>query len=183
MQTKTMSNTPLNRQKIVIYTRNTAWEQPIGHRLHRNVQVLRDKYERTGYEISKIYCEPSSTSDEKRRPALQQLLEDATKGLFWVVLVWDVFTLTSDGEELQLIERELARHDVEICSATEAFDTSTEEGRGVFEYMCQLLQYEHLATKQDISLSALARLITTKGERMKGDELDAEQCSESVRPA
>lgn len=183
MQTKTISNTPPNQQKIVIYTRNTAWEQPVGHRLHRNVQVLRNKYERAGYEISKVYCEPSSLSDKKERPALQQLLEDAAKGLFWVVLVWDVFSLTSDGEELQLIESELARHDVELCSATEAFDTSTEEGRKVFEYMCHLLQYEHLATKQDISLSALARLIMTKGECLKGDELDAEPCSESIRPA
>ncbi len=173
MQTKTMSNTSLNQQKIVIYTRNTSWEQPIGYRLHRNIQVLRGNYERAGYEISKIYYESSSISGEKRRAALQQLLDDAEKGLFRVVLVWDVFTLTSNGEELQLIERELARHDVELCSATEAFDIFTEEGREVFDYMCHLLQYEHLTTKQDISLSSLARLIITRGQSMKGDELNA----------
>lgn len=183
MQTKTMTNPPLNQQKIVIYTRNTAWEQPIGRRLHRNVQVLKDKAERAGYEISKIYYESSSTSKEKRRPVLQQLLEDAEKGLFWVVLVWDVFTLTSDGKELKLIEKELARHDVELCSATESFDTFTEEGRKVFEYMCHLLQDEHLATKQDISMSAFARLVMPKGTCMKGDKLDAEPCSGSARPA
>lgn len=120
---------------------------------------------------------------EKRRPALQQLLKDAAKGLFWVVLVWDVFTLTSDGEELKLIESELARHGVELCSATEPFDTSTEEGRKVFEYMCHLLQHEHLATKQDISLSAFARLVMPKSTCMEGDELDAKPCCESIRPA
>ena len=107
MQTKTISNTPPNQQKIVIYTRNTACEQPVGHRLHRDIQVLRNKYERAGYEISKVYCEPSSLSDNKERPVLKQLLGDAAKGLFWVVLVWDVFSLTSDGEELQLIEASL----------------------------------------------------------------------------
>lgn len=172
-----------NQQKIVIYIRNTAWEQPEGHRLYRNVQVLKDKYEQAGYKISKIYYEPSTLSDKNERPALQQLLKDAAKGLFWVVLVWDVFTLTSDGEELQLIERELARHDVELCSATESFDTSTEEGKKVFEYMCHLIRHEHLATKQDISLSALARLIITKGASVRGGDDNARLCEKSSRPS
>lgn len=183
MKIKTISNTPLNEQNIVIYTRNTSWEQPEGHRLHRSVQVLRDRYERAGYEISKIYYEPSTLTGDKERPALKKLLKDAANGLFGVVLVWDVFTLSSDGEELQLLERELGHHDVELSSATESFDTSTEEGRKVFKYMCHLLQYEHLASKQDIPLSALARLIITKGASMKGGKVNAESCIGFVRPA
>lgn len=151
-----------NQYKIVIYIRNTSWEQPEGHRLHRNVQILKSKYERAGYEISKVYSEPSLELDKNERPVLQQLLNEAASGLFGVVLVWNVFTLTSNGDELQRIERELAGNDVELCSATEEFDTSTEEGREVFNCMCSLLQYEHLTTKQDIPLSALANMIVKR---------------------
>lgn len=152
----------INQNKIVIYTRNTSWEQPIGHRLHRNIQVLKDKYERAGYKIGKVYVEPSS--NKKTKPVLRQLLEDAANGHFGVVLVWDVFSLTSNGEELLHIEKELCSYDVELCSATEDFDSSTKEGKKIFEYMCLLLRHEHLACKLDINLSLLAKLIINKGK-------------------
>lgn len=177
MQIKTISDISLNQPKIAIYTRNTVFEQPVEYRLHQDVHVLRDKYKKEGYEISKIYCEPSSTSDKKKRPALQKLLEDAANGLFDVVLVWDIFTLSSNGEELQLIERELARHDVELCSATEAFDLTTEEGRKVFEYMCKLLDTNHLSLSalQGIPLSQVARWFL-EDESMKGGSEYANLC-------
>ena len=157
-------NETINQNKVVIYTRNTSWEQPIGRRLYRNIQVLKDKYERADYEISKVYFEPSSISNKKMRPVLRELLEDAANVYFGVVLVWDVFSLTSNGEELLHIEKELHGYNVELCSATEDFDTSTKEGEKVFEYMCHLHQFEHLATKIDITSSSLARLIINKGK-------------------
>ncbi|WBX81516.1 recombinase family protein [Virgibacillus salarius] len=182
MKNKT-NNVQQNQYKLVIYTRNTSWEQPIGRRLHRNIQILKDKYERLGYKISKVYSEPSPNFNKKERPVLRQLLKDAASGLFEVVLVWDVFTLTDNGAELQQIERELTSYDVELCSATEQFDTSTSEGQLHFQQMMSLLEYEHLACKRDISLSSLARLIMTKGECMKGVEWNAESSLESNRTA
>ncbi|MGP4107942.1 recombinase family protein [Virgibacillus sp. L01] len=180
MQKILMNNSYSKKQKIVIYTRNTAMEQPEGHRLYRDVKLLKNKYERLGYEIHKIYYEPSYLGETKEKTILQRLLKEAANGLFGVVLVWDVFTLTSEGEELQLIERELARYDVELCSATESFDTSTEEGNKVFGHMCFLLKHEHLATKQDVSLSTLARLIISRGASMKGSGDDAKLCGAAI---
>lgn len=173
-----------NQDKIVIYTRNTSWNQPEGYRIHRDVQVLKDKCERVGYQVSRVYWEPSSESHEKRRKVLQQMLKDAAEGLFGVVLVWDVFTITPDGKELKQIERELARYGVEICSVTEPFDTSTEEGLRVFEYMCKLLNTRHLrlAAMQGIPLSLVAGWLI-EDENKKGGERDAELCATARRPA
>jgi DNA invertase Pin-like site-specific DNA recombinase len=173
-----------NQDKIVIYTRNTSWTQPEGYRIHRDVQVLKDKCERVGYQVSRVYWEPSLESHEKRRKVLQQMLKDAAEGLFRVVLVWDVFTLSPDGEELQKIERELARYGVEICSVTEPFDTSTGEGLRVFEHMCKLLNTRHLrlAAMQGIPLSLVAGWLI-EDETKKGGELDAELCETARRPA
>ncbi|MEK3857499.1 recombinase family protein [Cytobacillus sp. FSL H8-0458] len=172
------------QDKIVIYTRNTSWTQPEGYRIHRDVQVLKEKCERVGYQVSRVYREPSSESHEKRRKVLKQMLKDAAEGLFGVVLVWDVFTLTPDGKELKQIERELARYGVEICSVTEPFDTSTEEGLRVFEYMCKLLNTRHLrlAAMQGIPLSLVARWLI-EDENKKGGERDAELCETARRPA
>lgn len=173
-----------NQDKIVIYTRNTAWTQPEGYRIHRDVQVLKEKCERAGYQVSRVYWEPSSESQGKRRDVLKRMLEDAAEGLFGVVLVWDVFTLSPDGEELQQIERELARYGVEICSVTEPFDTSTGEGLRVFEYMCKLLNTRHLrlAAMQGVPLSLVARWLI-EDKKKKGGEFDAELSEATTRPA
>lgn len=173
-----------NQDKIVIYTRNTSWTQPEGYRIHRDVQVLKDKCERYGYQVSRVYREPSSESHEKRRKVLKQMLKDAAEGLFGVVVVWDVFTLSPDGKELLRIERELARYGVEICSVTEPFDTTVEEGLIVFEYMCKLLNTRHLrlAAMQGIPLSLVARWLI-EDENKKGGELDAELSEANTRPA
>jgi DNA invertase Pin-like site-specific DNA recombinase len=176
-------NVQQNQSKLVIYTRNTSWTQPEGYRLNRSVQVLKEKCERAGYQVSRVYSEPSSISPNKVRPVLKQMLRDAANGLFGVVLVWDVFTLTPDGEELQQIERELARHDIEICSLKEHINTSTVEGLREFEYMCKLLNTRHLklAAMQGIPLSQVARWLI-EDEKMKGSENFAELCETARRP-
>lgn len=173
-----------NQDKIVIYTRNTSWTQPEGYRIHRDVQVLKEKCERAGFEVSRVYSESSTEPQGKRRNVLKQMLKDAAEGLFGVVLVLDVFTLSPEGEELQQIEKELARYGVEICSIMETFDTSTEEGFRVFEYMCKLLNTRHLrlAAMQGIPLSLVARWLI-EDENKKGGERDAELCETTRRPA
>lgn len=159
-----------NELRIVIYTRNTAIEQPQGRYLYRDVSVLKSLYERKGYPIIKIYREPSSKIRPSERPVLKKLLKDANRNLFDVVLVRDVFTLSSNGMELHNIEEKLLENGVELCSASESFNLSTEEGRIVFEYMCELLKHEYLATKQDMPLSNLAKLIIGKERILKGGE-------------
>lgn len=173
-----------NKGNLVIYTRNTSWTQPEGYRVHRNIQILKDKCEREGYQISRVYSESSSESPYKVRPVLKQMLKDAASGLFGVVVVWDVFTLSPDGEELQQIERELAEYGVEICSATEYFDTSTEEGVKVFKYMCKLLNTKHLSLSamQGIPLSQVASWLIEE-EIKKGGENDAKPSATAKRPA
>ncbi|WP_181347384.1 recombinase family protein [Thalassobacillus sp. CUG 92003] len=149
-----------NLPNIVIYSRDSSKSHPLKQkRQKQSVQELKAMYEQAGYSISNIYLEPFLTSYEKERPVLQQMIKDAASGLFHVVLVWDVFTLASNGEQLQQIERELTSYGVEICSSTEEFDTSTHKGKKVFECMCKLLNTDHLyfSALQSIPLSQVAR--------------------------
>ncbi|MCE4049908.1 recombinase family protein [Bacillus sp. Au-Bac7] len=169
-----------NQDNLAIYTRNTSWTQPEGYRVYRNIQVLKDKCKRAGYQVNRVYSEPSSKYSNKVRPVLKQMLKNAADGLFKVVVVWDVFTLTPDGEELQRIERELARYGVKICSLKEHIDTSTAEGLRVFEYMCKLLNTRHLrlAAMQGIPLSQVASWLI---EDENGGERYAELCETAQR--
>ena len=161
--------------KIAIYTRNVSSELINGgHRLHHDIQVLKKKYERAGYEIVKVYSDSAfHGSTLLGRPALQQLLKDAEEGYFNVVLVWEVFYLAAKGEDLLFIERKLRDHDIELCSATEMFETDTAIGLEHFRMIASLIKHEYLTCKQDIPLSSLARLIMTKGQSMKGGEISA----------
>lgn len=178
MQMQMLKNDQLQEVRISIYTT----EQPEGRRSYRDIQVLKEKYERMGYKIQGIYSE-IGCYDPKRRPELSRLFLDALLGKFDVVLVWDLFSLTSNPTDLLNIQRFLAQFNVELCSATEPFDTSTPDGMLHFQWMAELLEHEHLACKRDISLSSLARLVMTRGEYLKGGESSAEPCIESVKPA
>lgn len=184
MNLQTIINTYSNQRKIAIYIRNTTLEQQEEHRLYHNHRLLRDKYDWEGCEISNLYIEESTSSDMKECLVLQQLLEDAEKGLFDVVLSWDCISLTSDIEEIQLIERELDRYGVDLCFATEEFDTSTEEGRAVIEYMCKLLNTKHLvlSAMRDIPLSQVARWFIEDEAKEEG-EYDAKSSRGTARPA
>jgi DNA invertase Pin-like site-specific DNA recombinase len=167
--------------RIAIYTRNTAIEQPEGHRLYRDIQVLKEKYERMGYDIQQVYSDAGCHGNAiEGRLSLKQLLTDVSLGLIDVVLVWDLFSLTPKTKDLLYIKEYLDQHNVELCSATEPFDTSTPEGESHFQRMTILLEDEHLACKRDISLSAFARLIMTKGASMKVGESSAESYNEFI---
>ncbi|WP_187444864.1 recombinase family protein [Rossellomorea vietnamensis] len=170
--------------KVSIYTRNTSIEQSKGHRLYRDIQVLKEMYVKMGYEIPQIYfnvaCQGNGIEDRK---ALKQLLKDVSLGLIDVVLVWYLFSLSSNATDLLKIKQFLDEHNVELCSATEPFDTSDFEGELHFQWMVSLIEDEHLTCKRDISLSSLARLIMTRGQSLKGGELNAELRNESIGTA
>lgn len=174
---------PQNHKKIAIYTRNTSWTQPKGYRIHRDIQVLKNKCERAGLRINKTYFDPSSTSDSHRSYVLVEMLKDAFCGCFNTLVIWDVFTLHHDGEVLQKIERTLAEYGVEICSLREHIDTSTDEGLKVFECMCKLFDTEHftLSAMQGIPLSQVARWLI-EDEKKKGGERNGELCETARRP-
>ncbi|AOY05580.1 hypothetical protein BKN48_09590 [Bacillus subtilis] len=170
--------------KIAIYTRNTSIEQPVGHRLHRDIHVLKDRCERNGYKIQRIYSDGDcSGKDLIGRLSLIELMLNVASGKIDMVIVWDLFSLSSSAEDILTIKTFFDFYNVELLSATEQFDTSTSEGELHFQQMMSLLEYEHLACKQDISLSSLAHLIITEGESMKGGEWNAGSSHESNRTA
>ncbi len=50
-------NNRLQEVRIATYTRDISIKQPEGHRLYRDIQVLKEIYERMGYKIQGIYTE------------------------------------------------------------------------------------------------------------------------------
>ena len=62
----------------------------IGHGQSVEMQVrdLRQLAERRGLEIAREYCDQGVSGSKDSRPALNEMLEDAQRGKFRVLLVW-----------------------------------------------------------------------------------------------
>lgn len=147
-----------NPDEVVIYTRNTLKDLPEEYEVRQNTRLLKEQCEKEEYEVSKIYYERSSLDSNNPKPVLRQMLKDAASSSWGSVVVRDVLTLSTDGAELQRIERELAGYGVQLISEYEPFDTSTELGLRVFKCMCKLINTDtrRMAAIQDIPISYVA---------------------------
>ena len=126
--------------RAVGYIRVSDVSQVDGHSLNAQERLFWELCKSRGWEPIKIYREEgvSAHSDAiAKRPQFRQLLDDATKGQFDVVVVH-----TLDGWARNLrVQLEaisiLSRHGIGFISITENIDYSTAQGRLQAQIPCQ----------------------------------------------
>ena len=124
--------------KAVAYIRVSDPSQIEGHSLDAQDRLFHELCKTRGWEPVLVYREEgrSAKSDSiARRPVLRQLLDDAGKGNFEIVVV---HTMDRWARNLRVsLETQgiLARHGVMLVSITEQIDHTTPEGR----FMMQML--------------------------------------------
>lgn len=79
--------------KVALYARVSTDEQTE----QNQVPILENWAGQRGYEIAKIYRDMGSAWQKADQKRLSQLQEDAHRGLFNMVLVWDLDRLTRGG--------------------------------------------------------------------------------------
>ncbi|MFD1031722.1 recombinase family protein [Metaplanococcus flavidus] len=165
-----------NQPRLVVYTRHTSQNQLAGYQVNRSIQKLKDECQLAGYNVTNVYLEESRQPSYRARPVLKQMLKDAFNGSFEVVMIADAFTLSSDGEERQQLEIELAGYNIVLYSESDYIADSPEEGMRLFEYMRKLINTKHLrlAALQGISLSQVARWMIE--DDCKGGETIVKPC-------
>jgi DNA invertase Pin-like site-specific DNA recombinase len=112
-------------KKCAIYCRVSTADQKIESQLYS----LRETAAARGFEIVKEYCDRGFSGAKARRPGLDQLLADARRRKFNVVLVAAFDRIARSTRHFLQVLDELEDLNIEFVSAREAIDTSSAMGR------------------------------------------------------
>lgn len=132
-------------RRVALYCRVSSDDQKERGTIENQVETLRTYVDmKDDMESYKEYLDDgiSGTVALKERPAGANLLKDASKGLFDVVIVWKVDRFGRDTlTGLQALE-ELSKYNVEVISVSEPFDLNTPQGRFNFTMYLNMAELE-----------------------------------------
>ena len=135
-------------KRAAIYTRvSTATRGRYGDRLahDQNPAVqeapLRDLAAARGWTLVRVYSDRDSGAKEDR-PALKELMNDARRGAFDVVMVWRFDRLSRSVLQFLDVVEELRSLGVDLVSHGQAFDSSTPMGKFTLTMFAALAELE-----------------------------------------
>ena len=133
------------RRRVVLYLRVSSVDQHPETQLHdlRSLASLR------GYEIVNEYTDRISGA-KARRPGLDQLLADARRGRFDVVVVWAFDRLARSTRHFLEILDELAHLKIEFVSFRENIDTGGPLGRAFLTIIGAIAELERNLIKERV---------------------------------
>jgi len=103
---------------------------------------LRQLAGQRGWEIVQEYCDHGISGTRARRPALDQLLSDARRGKFDVVVVWACDRLARSVKHFLEVLDELNHLQIEFVSSREQLDTGGPLGRAVVTIISAIAELE-----------------------------------------
>lgn len=125
-------------KKVAIYMRVSTATQTV-----ENQRLELEAYcQRQGWIISQTYEDAGISGSNFDRPALQQMLKDAAKGKFDVLMVWKIDRLARSTADLLNILQQLTSLGVDFISTTQSIDTTTSMGRMVVVFLAAVAQFE-----------------------------------------
>lgn len=113
--------------RAAIYTRVSTLDQnPQSQQLD-----LQQLVSPRGLEVVKTYVDHRISGARTRRPGLDEMLSDARRGRFQVLLIWSCDRIARSTRHLLEVLDELSRLHIQFVSFREALDTSGALGRAV----------------------------------------------------
>ena len=121
------------KMKAALYLRVSTTEQDTANQL----PALEDYAKRHNLAITQVYSESETAWKNGHQSELAQLLDDARKGRFQVVLVWALDRLSREGALaiLSLVDK-FKRHGVKVISYQEGWTESPGELAEVLYAIC-----------------------------------------------
>jgi DNA invertase Pin-like site-specific DNA recombinase len=127
-------------RKIAIYARVSTDKQSTENQLLE----LRTLCNQLGYTIVQEYTDNGISGAKSRdaRPALDQLLKDATRRKFDMVMCWSIDRLGRSLQNLVEILNELQALRIDLFFLQQGMDTSTPSGRMIFSVFGAIGEFE-----------------------------------------
>jgi len=125
-------------KKVALYLRVSSNQQTV-----ENQRLELVKYcQRQDWSIVKVYNDTGISGSKADRPALNEMLQDISKGKFQVVVVWKIDRLARSTVDLLNILMSLKNNGVDFCSTTQAIDTTTSYGKMVLTFLGAIAEFE-----------------------------------------
>src|SRR5690625_3841332 len=159
MQQFNNPNNQAQTKRVAIYARVSTVEQAEeGYSIDEQVKLLRKWCDQHGHIIHQEYVDRGiSGKNIKGRPAIQQLLYDATQGKFDIVLVWKMNRLSRKSVDLLTIVDQLQRRNIAFRSYTEQYETETPSGVLQFQMMAAIAEFERANIAENVKMGMIAR--------------------------
>ena len=113
-------------KRAALYSRVSTYDQ----NPQTQILDLRQMADQRGYEIVQEYSDKISGTKAKR-PGLDQMMTDARRGRFDVVLVWACDRIARSTRHFLEVLDDLSRLEVEFISFRENIDTAGPLGRAI----------------------------------------------------
>lgn len=127
------------KKKIVaIYARVSTDKQKVDMQLNQ----LREFVKRSGWVIYQEYIDQSYTGTNTSRPAFLQMMTEARRRKFDVLLVWKLDRLSRSLKDLINTLDELGSCGIDFVSYDNNLDTSTPTGKLVFQIVGAVAEFE-----------------------------------------
>ena len=172
----TVTPSTVQIKRVAIYARVSTTEQAEeGYSIDEQERLLSDWCSKNGYIIHNVYADRGiSGKSIKKRPALKQLLDDANKKLFDIVLVWKTNRLARNILDLLKIVEAFNQNYISFRSYTENHETETSSGKLQFHMMAAIAEFERNTISENVKMGMLARAREGKwnGGRVLGYDLE-----------
>ena len=113
-----------------------------GQSVEMQLADLRACCAQRGFTIYREYSDQGVSGTKERRPALDELMADAHKGKFHVVLVWRFDRWARSAKHLVMTLEELGHCGIEFISYQENIDTSSPLGKAMFTIVAAIAELE-----------------------------------------
>lgn len=146
-------------KKVAIYARVSTTEQAEeGYSIDEQTRLLTEWCNQHGYIVYKEYVDRGiSGKSIAVRPALQQLLMDAKKKEFDIVVVWKMNRLARNILDLLQIVNLLEQKNIAFRSLSEHHETATPTGKLQFHMMAAIAEFERGNIAENVKMGMLAR--------------------------
>ncbi len=125
-------------KRIAIYARVSTTDQSTESQLLDLRRYVRE----WGWDVFKEYVDEGISGTKDSRPALDELMNDAKKRRFDVVLVWRFDRFARSTKHLILALEEFKNRGIDFVSYQENIDTSSPLGSAIFTIISAVAQLE-----------------------------------------
>jgi DNA invertase Pin-like site-specific DNA recombinase len=134
------------KMKAAIYARVSTQDQTCDLQL----RDLRAMASQRGLEITREYVDHGQSGAKVSRPALNDLLKDAKRGKFRVLLVWRLDRLGRSLAHLVQLLEDFRVSNIELVSFSEGLDFSTTTGKLMFQIVSAFAEFERESIRERV---------------------------------